>query len=204
MRLAGRNVGIALTGSFCTVPEVLPEIERVVAEGATVYPILSEKVATQNTRYGRSADIARTLERITGREPICTVQEVEPLGPAKTLDVLVIAPCTGNTLAKLAAGITDGPVLMAAKSTLRNQRPVVIGISTNDGLGANAKNLGLLLNTKHVYVIPFGQDAPETKPTSLVSDMRLMVDTVVAALEGRQIQPVLVDRAKRAGYANLE
>lgn len=194
MRLAGKKVGVALTGSFCTIPEVLPEIEKVVVEGASVYPILSEKVATQNTRFGRAADIARRLEQMTGKEPVCTVQEVEPLGPGKVLDALVIAPCTGNTLAKLAAGITDGPVLMAAKSTLRNGRPVVLGISTNDALGANAKNIGILLNTKHVYMIPFGQDAPATKPTSLVSDMRLMVDTIVEALEARQIQPLLVDR----------
>lgn len=196
MRLAGKKVGVALTGSFCTIPEVLPEIEKVVAEGASVYPILSEKVATQNTRFGRAADIARRLEQMTGREPICTIQEVEPLGPGKVLDALVIAPCTGNTLAKLASGVTDGPVLMAAKSTLRNQRPVILGISTNDALGANAKNLGILLNTKHVYMIPFGQDAPETKPASLVSDMRLMVDTIVEALEARQIQPLIVDRRR--------
>ncbi|MEW6228562.1 MAG: dipicolinate synthase subunit B [Bacillota bacterium] len=196
MRLAGKKVGVALTGSFCTIPEVLPEIEKVVAEGASVYPILSEKVATQNTRFGRAADIARRLEQMTGREPICTIQEVEPLGPGKVLDALVIAPCTGNTLAKLACGVTDGPVLMAAKSTLRNQRPVILGISTNDALGANARNLGILLNTKHIYMIPFGQDAPETKPASLVSDMRLMVDTIVEALEARQIQPLIVDRRR--------
>ncbi|MGE5586955.1 MAG: dipicolinate synthase subunit B [Clostridia bacterium] len=203
MRLAGKKVGVALTGSFCTIPEVLPEIERLVAEGADVYPILSEKVATQNTRFGKAADIARKLEQITGKEPVCTIQEVEPLGPGKALDALVIAPCTGNTLAKLALGITDGPVLMAAKSTLRNSRPLVLGISTNDALGANAKNLGILLNTKNVYVIPFGQDAPESKPNSLVSDMSLMVDAVVGALEGRQIQPLLVDRKRHAGYANV-
>lgn len=196
MRLVGKKVGVALTGSFCTIPEVLPEIEKVVAEGASVYPILSEKVATQNTRFGRAADIARRLEQMTGREPICTIQEVEPLGPGKVLDTLVIAPCTGNTLAKLACGVTDGPVLMAAKSTLRNQRPVILGISTNDALGANARNLGILLNTKHIYVIPFGQDAPEIKPASLVSDMRLMVDTIVEALEARQMQPLLVDRRR--------
>lgn len=196
MRLAGKNVGVALTGSFCTIPEVLPEVEKVVAEGASVYPILSEKVATHNTKFGRAADIALRLEQLTGKEPICTIQDVEPLGPAKVLDVLVIAPCTGNTIAKLASGITDSPVLMAAKSTLRNQRPVVIGVSTNDALGANARNIGILLNSRHIYMIPFGQDAPATKPTSLVSDMRLMVDAIVAALEGRQIQPLLVDRQR--------
>ncbi|MGE5592190.1 MAG: dipicolinate synthase subunit B [Betaproteobacteria bacterium] len=203
MRLAGKKIGVALTGSFCTIPEVIPEIEKLVAEGADVYPIMSEKVATQNTRFGKAADTARRLEQITGREPACTIQEVEPLGPGKVLDALVIAPCTGNTLAKLALGITDGPVLMAAKSTLRNGRPLILGISTNDALGANAKNLGLLLNTKNIYMIPFGQDAPETKPNSLVSDMSLMVDAVVGALQGRQIQPLLVDRTKTAGYANL-
>lgn len=194
MRLAGKRIGVAITGSFCTIPEVLPEIEKLVAEGADVYPILSEKVATQNSRFGKAADIACALERITGREPIITIAEVEPLGPAKILDALVIAPCTGNTLAKLAYGITDGPVLMAAKSTMRNLRPVIIGISTNDGLSTNAKNLGAILNTKHIYVIPFGQDAPNLKPCSLISDMRLLIDTLIAALEGKQLQPVLVDR----------
>ena len=116
MRLAGKKIGVAMTGSFCTIPEILPEIEKLVAEGADIYPILSEKVAKENTRFGKAADIACALERITGKEPILTMAEVEPLGPAKVLDALVIAPCTGNTLAKLAYGITDGPVLMAAKS----------------------------------------------------------------------------------------
>ena len=194
MRLAGKVIGIAITGSFCTIPKVFPEIESLIKEGATVYPMLSKKVATQNTRHGKSADIACTLERITGREPILTMVEVEPLGPEKTLDALVIAPCTGNTLAKLAYGITDGPVLMAAKSTMRNLRPVIIGISTNDGLSANAKNLGIILSTKNMYMIPFGQDAPFTKPCSLISNMQLLTDTVIEALDGRQLQPILVDR----------
>ncbi len=194
MRLAGKKIGVAMTGSFCTIPDILPEIEKLVAEGADVYPILSEKVAKENTRFGKAADISCTLERITGREPILTIAEVEPLGPARVLDALVIAPCTGNTLAKLVCGITDSPVLMAAKSTLRNLRPVIIGISTNDGLSANAKNLGAVLNTKHMYMIPFGQDAPLKKPCSLMSDMRLIVDTLIAAFEGKQVQPILVDR----------
>lgn len=193
MRLAGKIIGIAMTGSFCTIPQVLPEIEKLVKEGASVYPILSEKVATLNTKYGKAADIVCALERITGKEPILTIAEVEPLGPGKTLDALVIAPCTGNTLAKLAYGITDGPVLMAAKSTMRNLRPVIIGISTNDALSRNAKNLGALLNEKHIFMIPFRQDAPFEKPCSLISDMRLLVDTVVLALDGKQLQPILVD-----------
>ncbi len=193
MRLSGKTIGIAMTGSFCTIPQVLPEIEKLVKEGASVYPILSEKVATLNTKYGKAADIVCALERITGKEPILTIAEVEPLGPGKTLDALVIAPCTGNTLAKLAYGITDGPVLMAAKSTMRNLRPVIIGISTNDALSRNAKNLGALLNEKHIFMIPFRQDAPFEKPCSLISDMRLLVDTVVLALDGKQLQPILVD-----------
>lgn len=193
MRLAGKTIGIAMTGSFCTIPHVLPEIEKLVKEGASVYPILSEKVATLNTKYGKAADIVCALERITGKEPILTIAEVEPIGPGKTLDALVIAPCTGNTLAKLAYGITDGPVLMAAKSTMRNLRPVIIGISTNDALSRNAKNLGALLNEKHIFMIPFRQDAPFEKPCSLISDMRLLVDTVVLALDGKQLQPILVD-----------
>ncbi|NLS45102.1 MAG: dipicolinate synthase subunit B [Firmicutes bacterium] len=194
MRLTNKTIGIAITGSFCTIPEIVPEIEKIVAEGADVYPILSENVAAHNTRFGRAADMVCILERVTGREPILTIAEVEPLGPAKTLDTLVIAPCTGNTLSKLAYGITDGSVLMAAKSTMRNLRPVIVGISTNDGLSANAKSLGIILNTKNIYLIPFGQDAPFKKPCSLISDMRLMVDTIIAAFKGVQLQPILIDR----------
>ncbi|MDI3281309.1 MAG: dipicolinate synthase subunit B [Bacillota bacterium] len=192
MRLAGKRIGFALTGSYCTIAEVLQEVERLVAEGAEVTPILSHSVAHEDTRFGEASAWREKLLALTGKAPLTTIKEVEPIGPQKLLDLLVIAPCTGNTLAKLANGITDGPVLMAAKAQLRNGRPVVLAISTNDGLGLNAKNIGILLNTKNIYMVPFGQDAPLVKQNSLVARMDLIFDTVLLALEGRQIQPVLI------------
>lgn len=192
MRLVGRKVGFAVTGSHCTLTKVLPEIKKLMDEGAEVYPILSRSVKEMDTSFGKGDFWQSEFERLTGHSAITTIVEAEPLGPQKLLDVLVIAPCTGNTLAKLANGITDSPVLMAAKAVLRNQRPVVIAISTNDGLGANAKNLGLLLNTKNVYWVPFGQDDPFNKANSLVADMSLIVETVIAALDGKQLQPLLL------------
>jgi dipicolinate synthase subunit B len=192
MRLRGIKVGFALTGSHCTLAKVIPELKRLVAEGAEVYPILSSAVTGTDTRYGRASRWIEEVTAITGRKPITTIAEAEPIGPHKMLDVLVIAPCTGNTLAKLANGITDTPALMAAKAQLRNQRPVVLAISTNDGLSMNAKNLGLLLNVKNVFFVPFGQDDPYNKWASLVAKMDLLLDTVVASLEGRQLQPILI------------
>ncbi|NPV52869.1 MAG: dipicolinate synthase subunit B [Firmicutes bacterium] len=196
MELSGKRVGFALTGSHCTIPEVLPQIENLVRQGADVVPIISSSVANVNSRFGKAADVIRRLEEITGKEPICTITEAEQLGPAAPLDVLVIAPCTGNTLAKLANAITDGPVLMAAKAHLRNGRPLVIGISTNDAFGLNARNLGMLLEAKNVYFVPFGQDNPGAKPNSLIADMSLIIETVENALYGKQLQPILIDRRK--------
>jgi len=192
MRLKGVKIGFALTGSFCTLNEVIKEIEKLKAEGASIYPVVSQEVATLDTRFGTAQSWLDMLTRITGQPVMTSIVEVEPVGPQKLFDILVIAPCTGNTMAKLANGITDGPVLMAAKAMLRNQRPVVLAISTNDGLGLNAKNLGILLNTKNVYVVPFGQDNPQQKPNSLVARIDLLLDTVVLALQGKQLQPVLV------------
>ncbi|MDI6870054.1 MAG: dipicolinate synthase subunit B [Bacillota bacterium] len=192
MGLAGKRIGLALTGSHCTLGGVLKQVGRLVEAGADVIPILSPAVARETTRFGTPDEWREKLFQLTGKRPLETVPEVEPIGPGRLLDVLVIAPCTGNTLAKLANGITDGPVLMAAKAHLRNGRPVVIALSTNDGLGLNAKNLGLLLNAKNVYFVPFGQDAPFEKRNSLVSRDELLPDTIEAALEGRQLQPVLL------------
>ncbi|HHV62312.1 MAG TPA: dipicolinate synthase subunit B [Firmicutes bacterium] len=196
MELCGKRVGFALTGSHCTIPEVLPQIENLVRQGADVVPIISSSVANVNSRFCKAADIIRKLEEITGKEPMCTITETEQLGPVAPLDILVIAPCTGNTLAKLANAITDGPVLMAAKAHLRNGRPLVIGISTNDAFGLNARNLGVLLTTKNVYFVPFGQDNPTAKPSSLIADMSLIPETVKSALDGKQLQPILIDRRK--------
>ncbi|NLG68566.1 MAG: dipicolinate synthase subunit B [Firmicutes bacterium] len=193
--LAGKRIGWALAASHCSFEEVLPHIEWLRREGAEVWAILSEHAT--DTRFGTVQEWVERLERATGRTVMRSIVETEPLGPQRLLDALLIAPCTGNTLAKLALAITDGAVLMAAKATFRNGRPVVLAISTNDALGANAKNLGLLLNTKHVYMVPFGQDNPEAKPTSMVADFDLIVPTLEAALEGRQLQPMIIERARR-------
>lgn len=192
MRLKGIKIGFALTGSHCTLDEVMPKIKELIAEGAEVYPIVSYSVDTIDTRFGTAQKWRDMLKEITGKEAINTISGAEPVGPKKLVDVIVIAPCTGNTMAKLANGITDTPVLMAAKAHLRNQRPVIIALSTNDGLGINAKNLGLLLNIKNVFMVPFGQDSPTGKPNSLKSRMDLIIDTIEQALQGKQIQPILV------------
>ncbi len=196
MSLQGKRIGFAMTGSHCTLARVFPHIERLVAEGADVVPIVSEAVATTETRFGTPEGWLNRLFQVTGKRPLRRIAEVEPIGPQKMLDVLVVAPCTGNTLAKLANAITDTPVVMACKAHLRNQRPVVLAISTNDGLSMSAKNLGVLLNTRNIYFVPFGQDNPDAKPNSLDSDLGLLVPTIEAALSGRQLQPILVERGE--------
>ena len=185
------NIGFAMCGSFCTFSKVFPIMESL-AYNNKVFPILSGASATVDSRFGQAADFVAFAERICNRSVIRTISEAEPIGPQKLLDALVIAPCTGNTLAKLAHGIADGPVTMAAKSHLRNGRPVIVAVSTNDALGAAAENIGKLLARKHYYFVPFRQDDPERKPTSMVADFSLIPDTVTAALEGRQLQPVLL------------
>lgn len=192
MPLKGAKIGFALTGSFCTLYTVTAEIQNLVDRGADVVPIISKEVATLDTRFGRASELLSKLREITGHSPILSIVEAEPIGPNNLFDILVVAPCTGNTLAKLANAITDGPVLMSIKSQLRNQKPVALAISTNDGLSMNARNLGVLMNTKNVYLVPFGQDNPRQKANSLVSRIDLLVPTVEQALQGRQIQPVLV------------
>jgi len=195
VQLKGRRIGFALTGSFCTLKEVMGHIKKLVEEGAEVIPVVSREVATTDTRFGTAAYWKRVLRELTGNEIIDSVVAAEPIGPEKVLDLLVVAPCTGNTLAKIANAITDGPVLMAVKAQLRNQRPVVLAISTNDGLGLNARNLGVVLNTKNIYMVPFGQDDPKEKPNSLVARMDLLLETILHALNGKQIQPVMVSYA---------
>lgn len=181
-----------MTGSHCQLQEILPEVKKLVEEGARVIPVASGAVLGTDTKYGRAEYWMGMLEEITGEKVIGSIVDAEPIGPGRLLDILVVAPCTGNTLAKLANGITDSPVLMAIKAQLRNQRPVVLAVSTNDGLGMNARNLGLLLNAKNVYMVPFGQDNPQGKPASLVARMGLITETVVHALAGKQVQPLLV------------
>ncbi len=185
------RVGFAFTGSFCTLARTMGALEQTAARWQ-VQPIVSETVAATDTRFGNAHDFMREMQRICDRRPIESIKEAEPIGPKKLLDVLVIAPCTGNTLAKLAAGIADTSVTMAAKAHLRNGRPVVLAVSTNDGLAAAARNIGALLARKGVYFVPFQQDDPEHKPASLVAVMERIPETVEAALEGRQLQPVLL------------
>lgn len=190
--LSGRRIGFALCASHHNLERVLRCVAQLVDQGAEVYPIVSQSVATVATRHGTPGQWLDALERITGRRPWRTIPEVEPIGPHRLLDLLVVAPCTGSTLAKLANGFSDSAVLMAAKAQLRNQRPVVLAISTNDGLGLNARNLATLLNTRHVYFVPFGQDNPTEKPNSLTALFERIPETVEAALRGRQLQPLLV------------
>lgn len=191
MSLTGKRIGIAFTGSFCTYEKGFHELEKLSDEGAIIQPIFSTIAASSNNRFGKAEDFLNRAKEITGQTPIHTIEGVEPIGPKKLLDILVILPCTGNTLAKLANGITDSPVLMAAKAHLRNNRPLLISLSTNDALGMNMKNIGLLMNAKNIYFIPFGQDDPEGKPNSLISSTGLLIPSLEAALEGRQLQPVL-------------
>ena len=196
MSEASCRVGFAFTGSFCTFAAVMPVLEAVKARFGDVTAIVSEAAGTLDTRFGKAEDWRREMERICGKPVIDTLQKAEPIGPKKQLDALVICPCTGNTLGKLAAGIADTPVTMATKSHLRNGRPVVIAVSTNDGLASSAKAIGALLDKKNVYFVPLRQDDPLGKPTSLVADFSLVPDTVSAALEGRQLQPVLLGPAR--------
>ena len=186
------RVGFAVCGSFCTHAKVLEALEQLTKEYETVIPIVSETAGNTDTRFGTSDALLERLRELTGREPLMDSPSVEPIGPKGLLDVLVIAPATGNTLAKLAAGITDTAVTMAAKAHLRNGRPVVIAVASNDGLSAGAKNIGELLVRKNYYFVPFGQDSAILKPCSLMADFTLLPQTIDAALRGEQLQPVLL------------
>lgn len=184
------RVGVALCGSFCTFAAVLPQI-REMCKQFDVVPIMSETAYQTDTRFGAAADFVHELEEMCGRKVLHTVTQTEPIGPKKLLDVLVVAPTTGNTLAKLAAGIADSAVTMAVKAHLRNERPVVLAVSTNDALGTAAKNIGVLLGARHMYFVPFRQDDPIGKPRSAVADMSRIIDTLTLAAEGKQIQPII-------------
>ena len=195
MDLKGINIGLAVTGSFCTFDRLEPEICRLIKLGANLYPIFSANVQNTDSRFGSTADFISRISGLSGNKPVLKIEEAEPIGPKGFLDILLIAPCTGNTLAKLACGITDTPVLMAAKAHLRNEKPLVISLSTNDALGMNFKNIGLLFNTKNIYFVPFSQDDPAKKPNSMVAKTERIPETLAAALEGRQIQPGLCGQA---------
>ncbi|KAB4837062.1 dipicolinate synthase subunit B [Bacteroides thetaiotaomicron] len=186
------RVGFAFCGSFCTYDMAMTALEEVKRRYSDVTPIISEKSAATDTRFGAAHDFMKEMQRICDKTPIDSIKAAEPIGPQKLLDVMVICPCTGNTLAKLATGVTDSSVTMAAKAHLRNGRPLIIAVSTNDGLSGSAKNIGTLLDKKNVYFVPFRQDDPAKKPTSLVADFTKIPETIEAARKGEQIQPLLL------------
>lgn len=185
-------IGYCFCGSFCTISKSLKVLRSLVSEGNDVLPVMSENVYTTSTRFGDAETLKKTVSELCGKEIIHTIVDAEPLGPKIKLDMLVISPCTGNTLAKIAAGITDTPVTMAAKAQLRANRPVVIALATNDALSANLKNIGTLLSRKNVFFVPMRQDDPESKPSSLVCDFSLLKNTMMAAFSGKQLQPVFL------------
>jgi len=196
-KLAGRLLGVAMSASHCNLARAMKQLEVLVAEGADVIPIISTNVRTTETRFGKPDDWITEIERITGKHPLSSIPEVEPFGPKVQLDCLVVMPCTGNTLAKLANAINDTPVCMAAKAQMRNHRPVVLAVTTNDGLGMNARNLGAMLVSRNVFFVPFGQDNPAGKPTSIDADIEgFLLPTILAALDGRQLQPLLLGPVK--------
>ena len=191
MKLNDKRIGVALSGSFCTYDKVFKELQKLVDEGAKVQTIFSDASQTIDSRFGKAEEFVQKAEKLTGIRPMRTIAEAEPIGPKELLDLLIILPCTGNTIAKLANGITDTPVLMAAKAHLRNEKPLLLSVSTNDALGMNMKNIGLLLNAKHIYFVPFGQDNPQKKPNSMIAHTELLLDAAKEALEGQQYQPVI-------------
>ncbi len=191
MELKGKRIGFALTGSFCTFRKALQQLEVLAALGAEITPIMSNTAYSISTRFGSAEGFIAKIEEICKRQVISTLTDAEPIGPQALLDLIIVAPATGNTLAKLANGISDSPVTLAVKAHLRNDRPVLLGVSTNDGLGNAAKNIGMLLNAKNIYFVPFTQDDFENKPNSLVADMTLIPEAAKSALEGRQLQPIL-------------
>jgi len=199
MKLAERKVGFAVTGSHCNLSVIGGILDAVLFEKAEVFPIMSESVQQLSTRFGEPADWLGRLATKAGRAPMLTIPEVEPVGPRELFDILLVCPCTGNTLAKIANAIVDSVVSMCVKAQLRNGRPVVLAITSNDLLGLNARNLGLLLNQPNIYFVPFGQDSPHTKPNSVTADWNAVVPTLEAALDGQQIQPLLVQLGSQVG-----
>lgn len=192
MELNKIKIGFVLTGSFCTFSKTIPKMKELVKQGAKVIPIMSYNAYNLDTKFGKAQEFIEEIEEITGKEIIHTIQGAEPIGPKKMTDIMVIAPCSGNTMAKLAYDIIDTPAVMAAKSHLRNNRPLVIAASTNNGLSGNAENIGKLLNRKNYYFVPFKQDNPISKPRSIVFEFEYLIRTIKAALDGEQISPILL------------
>ncbi len=186
------NIGFAMTGSFCTFAKALEQAEKLAQnENWNIFPILSENSYTMDTRFGTAQSTIDKLEQLSGKEVIHKIVDAEPIGPKKLLDVLVVAPCTSNTLAKIANGVNDTPVTMAVKSHIRNDKPVVLAVSTNDALAAAGRNIGQLMSQRNIFFVPMAQDDPKGKPRSVVADFEQLIPAVEAALEGRQIQPIL-------------
>ena len=192
LNLKDKKIGFVLTGSFCTFSKTIPKMKELIEKGAEVIPIMSFNSYNLDTKFGKAQDFINEIEEITEKKIIHTIQEAEPIGPKRLTDIMVVAPCSGNTMAKLACDIIDTPATMAVKSHLRNNLPVVIAPSTNNGLSGNAKNIGILLNRKHYYFVPFRQDNPITKPRSIVFDSEYIVKTIESALEHEQIEPILL------------
>ena len=192
LNLKDKKIGFVLTGSFCTFSKTIPKMKELIEKGAEVIPIMSFNSYNLDTKFGKAQDFINEIEEITGKKIIHTIQEAEPIGPKRLTDIMVVAPCSGNTMAKLACDIIDTPATMAVKSHLRNNLPVVIAPSTNNGLSGNAKNIGILLNRKHYYFVPFRQVNPITKPRSIVFDSEYIVKTIESALEHEQIEPILL------------
>lgn len=192
MNLKNKKIGFVVTGSFCTFAPVFQSLKNIVEEGANVQTVFSDAASSIDSRFGDADRFLNDALEITGNKPITEIEQAEAFGPKKICDVLAIAPATGNTLAKLANGITDTPALMAAKAHLRNLRPLVVAVSSNDALSINLKNIGILLNSKNIYFVPFRQDNPKDKPNSLIADFDLLAPTLKLALEHKQYQPVLV------------
>ena len=192
MQLEGKRIGFVFTGSFCTFRKTIEELKKIVKLNADVIPIMSEHSYTMDTKFGKAEDFINEIENITNKQILHTIQDVEVLGPKDMLDIIVVAPATGNTIAKLANDMIDGTATMAVKSHLRRERPVVIAISTNNGLSGAAENIGKLLNRKHYYFVPFKQDNPITKPRSVVFDPDYLIKTIEFALDKEQIEPILL------------
>ena len=185
------TAGFALTGSFCTFERAVKQIDFLMSKGVEVLPIMSFNASQINSRFGEADYFIDRIEKLTNNKVIKTIEDAEPIGPKNLIDVLIILPCTGNTLAKLASGIYDTPVTLAAKSHLRNQKPVVVGVSSNDSLSTSAKNIGALLNYKHYYFVPMTQDSPENKPFSIVCDFERVYDTLLLSMQEKQIEPII-------------
>ena len=191
VNLKGKRIGVVLTGSFCTFSKVIEQLKELNKRGAEIIPIMSFNSFTLDTKFGKAKDFINELESISGRKVIGTIQNAEPIGPKKMTDIMLVAPCSGNTIGKIANGVNDTPATMAIKSHLRNENPVVIAISTNDGLAGSAENIGKLLNRNNFFFVPFRQDNPITKPRSLVFDDKYIINTIEEAFENKQIQPIL-------------